>query len=84
MNQIMGHTRVIGILLKQGFEDARGLHLVGVGLVGWQRCSIQYERIENLRLIVLRVARGDALHRPFERHSTRPVFDGLPILEKQT
>jgi hypothetical protein len=44
-------------------QDSRSLELVGVALVVWRRPDIQHDRVSDLRLVVVRVALGEAFHR---------------------
>ena len=52
-----------------------GLQLVRVGLVGRRRGGRERQRVEDRRLGVVRIGRGDAGHRVTVRHDARALID---------
>jgi hypothetical protein len=73
VDQVVGHTRMVGLRGEDRLENHRGLELAGVGLVFQVRGDIERERIEDRGFLVLRIALRELLHRLFvPQHALAP------------
>ena len=80
VDEVVRDTRVLWLGGEDLLEDRRGLQLVGVRLVGRERRRVEGEGVEHRRLPVLRVARGELLHRLAVGERARPVVDLVGVL----
>ena len=74
VNQVVRDTRVLRVLRVQPFEDPGRLQLAGICHVVLRRSSLECQRVEDLRLEVVRVPRGQRLQRV--RVALEPRRDG--------
>ena len=83
VDQIVGDARMLWLLGEDLLEHARGLQLVGVGLVRRQRGRVEGERVEDRRLTVLGVTRRELLHRlPVGERAGAVVHRGGVFVER--
>ena len=59
----MGDARMLGLALEDRFQQRCAFELVGVGLVSRRSCYVERDRVRDLRLVVVRIARRDLLFR---------------------
>ncbi len=59
----MRDAGVLRLAPENGSEDSRTFELVGIGLVGGQSRGVEGQRVVDLRLVVVRVALCQCLHR---------------------
>ena len=55
----VGDARMLGLALEDRFQQRCAFELVGVGLVSRRRCYVERDRVRDLRLVVVRLARRD-------------------------
>ena len=63
VDQIVRDAGMQRLTLEDSLEDRRPLQLIGIGLVGGRCRDIQGQRIINLRLVIVRIALRQLLHR---------------------
>ena len=63
MDQVMRDAGMPRLALEDRLQNRRALELVGIGFVGGRRCDVECDGICDLRLIVLRIALRQRLHR---------------------
>ena len=80
VNEVVRHPGMIGLERVELFENRRGLQLVGVGLVGWQRRLIDRQRVEGCSFEVFRVLGVDLLHRLFIGERPRAMIECVGVL----
>ncbi len=62
VDQVMGHTRMVGLTVVDGLEDVSGPFLVGVGVIGGRSGCNQRQGVKDLGFVVAREVLGDGLH----------------------
>src|SRR5712692_5505650 len=80
MNEIVRHTRMIGVFGVNGRKDLGGLQLVGVGLVAVPRGFVQRQGVEHLGLDVVRILARKLLHRFLIVKRARVLVDLVVVL----
>ena len=74
---------MIGLDLVQLFENGRSLELVAIGLVRRQRRLIHRQRIKRGGLEIVRIFRGDLLHRLFVGEGPGAVIELVGIFVEE-
>src|SRR6186713_2713981 len=62
MDKIMCDAWMLRLTLEDRFEDLGAFELIGIGLVSRRSRGVKRERVENLRLVVVRIALGKLPH----------------------
>src|SRR3989442_214116 len=80
VDQIVRDTRMLRLRGEHLLEDPRGLELVGVRLVRRERGRVERQGVEDRRLAIVRVARGELLHRLPVAERAGPVVYRVGVL----
>jgi hypothetical protein len=78
----MHDARVVGQLRLGTLQDFASLELPGVCLVGEVHRLVDGERVKDLRLVVVRILRGEPPHRRFVGERPRVLVHPLVVLEE--
>ncbi len=78
----MHDAGMLRLLLPRRFEDAGGLALVGVGLVGRQRRRVERERVKNAGLAIVGIALVQLFHRLFVGDGAGAVIELVAVAVK--
>src|SRR5215831_12184958 len=84
VDDVVRYARMVGQLCFDGLQDGGRLELFGVSLVAEVHCLVERERIENGRLIVVRIIGGQPRHRCFVGQRAGAQIDLVVILEEDS
>ena len=63
MDEIVGDAGVLGLALEDRFQQRRAFELVDIGLVSRGSRDVERDRVRDLSLVIVRIARCDLLFR---------------------
>ena len=76
----MRHAGMVWLLGEDRLQDLGGFELIGVGLIGRQRCGVQGQGIEDRRFCIIWIVLGELFHSRRIGQRARAVIHGVSVL----
>jgi hypothetical protein len=80
VDQVMRHAGMIGMGLKQRFENFRRPHLVGIGPIGWIEIGRGHQRMQDRGFHVIGIVGRDLTQRLLECLHAGAMVERVAIL----